>query len=82
MLKLLDSIPLTVIIVLAVISGLAPMIPEPHLVEKTRMLMNGTLEKPTDIFDLLLHSSGTILLALKLLRLAQIRQQRKTTRNE
>ncbi len=80
--KLLDSMPLTAIIVLAVALGLAPVSPEPHLAEKPRMLMNGTLEKPIDIFDLLLHLSGIILPALKLIRLIQIGRQRKATSNE
>ncbi len=75
--KFLDSIPLMVIIVLAVLLGLAPMFPEPHLIEKTRMLVDGTVGKPIDIFDLFLHSSGIVLLVLKLIRLAQMRAQRK-----
>ena len=74
-LKFLDSIPLTMIIVVAVMLGLAPLFPEPHLIEKIRMLTNGNLTKPIDIFDLLLHSSGIMLLILKLARMAQIWQQ-------
>ncbi|WP_366949758.1 hypothetical protein [Geobacter sp.] len=42
---------------LALVLGLAPypFAPEPHLVEKSRMLANGTLARPVDIFDLVWH---------------------------
>ncbi|TNF93679.1 MAG: hypothetical protein EP297_12255 [Gammaproteobacteria bacterium] len=59
-------------LVLAILLGLAPLEPEPHLVEKLRMLFQGTLSRPIDIFDLFLHSSGIILLALKLIRMATV----------
>ncbi|AJE04806.1 hypothetical protein GPICK_04135 [Geobacter pickeringii] len=38
--------------------GVAPFFPEPHIVEKCRMLMAGTLRRPLDIFDLVLHASA------------------------
>ena len=60
--KWLDNIPYVVIVPLAVLLGLAPFTPEPHLWEKLRMLFAGTLVRPIDIFDLLLH--GTPLLVL------------------
>lgn len=41
---------------LALALGLAPFFPEPHIVEKLRMLMAGTLTRPVDIFDLVLHA--------------------------
>lgn len=47
--------------------GLAPFVPEPHLVEKLRMLVKGTLSKPLDIFDLLLHATLPLLLIVKLI---------------
>ena len=40
----------------------------PHLIEKLRMLSEGTLVKPIDIFDLLLHSVPLVLLAVRLWR--------------
>lgn len=43
---------------LALALGLAPFFPEPHLVEKSRMLLAGTLRRPLDIFDLVLHASA------------------------
>ena len=59
---------------LAVVAGwlaIAPLVPEPHLVEKTRMLLSGTLVRPIDIFDLLLHSVPLMLLAWRLVVMAQ-----------
>lgn len=67
-LNLLDQIPLYPLLLGAILLGLAPFFPEPHLVEKTRMLLNGTLSKPLDIFDFFLHLSLPLLLVLKLLR--------------
>jgi hypothetical protein len=64
----LDRFPLGLFIVGALLLGLAPFMPEPHLLEKLRMLALGTLTRPLDIFDLLLHASLPILLALKLVR--------------
>ncbi len=66
----LDSFPLVPLIVLALLLGLAPFVPEPHLFEKVRMLMAGTLVKPLDIFDLIMHASPIVLLVLKLARMA------------
>lgn len=51
----------------ALLLGLAPFRPEPHLVEKVRMLLNGQLARPLDIFDLLLHGVPILLVAGKLL---------------
>lgn len=65
----LDKIPLPTLIVVSLLLGLAPFIPEPHLWEKLRMLADGTLARPIDIFDLLMHGSPLILLALQLGRL-------------
>ncbi len=68
--KWLDTLPLGLLIVAAIFLGLAPFFPEPHIVEKVRMLMNGTLHRPIDIFDLFLHALPLVLLLLKLLRMA------------
>jgi hypothetical protein len=46
--------------------GLAPFSPEPHLVEKTRLLLQGELSRPLDIFDLLFHLAPALLLIIKL----------------
>lgn len=50
---------------LALILGMAPFFREPHIIEKSRMLMAGTLSRPLDIFDFLLHSFPLVLLAFK-----------------
>jgi hypothetical protein len=57
------------LIIIALTLGLAPFSPQPHVVEKLAMLFNGTLSKPIDIFDLLLHGTPWVLLVLKLIRL-------------
>lgn len=65
----LDQIPLGMLAIAALLLGLAPFVPEPHLVEKLRMLFQGTLTKPIDIFDLLMHGTPVVLLILKLIRM-------------
>jgi hypothetical protein len=60
-----DSIPYSILIPLAVVMALAPFHPKPHLVEKLQMLFAGTLRRPLDIFDLFLHATPIALLALK-----------------
>ena len=68
MFKWLDQLSLEIILIPAIILGLAPFRPEPHLWEKLKMLAAGTLSKPIDIFDLILHGSGLILLVIWLVR--------------
>lgn len=68
--EFIDNLPLQYLIIGALALGLAPFFPEPHLVEKLRMLFQGTLNKPMDIFDLLMHASLPVLLAIKLIRMA------------
>ena len=65
----LDKIPLAYLIIGAVLLGLAPFFPEPHLFEKMRMLISGELTRPVDIFDLLMHASLPVLLIAKLARM-------------
>ena len=64
----LDRIPLLLLAALAIYMAIAPIQPEPHLVEKIRMLSQGTLSRPIDIFDLLMHATPLVLLVLKLWR--------------
>jgi hypothetical protein len=71
----IDRIPLVPLVISALLLGLAPFTPEPHLVEKLRMLSQGTLVRPIDIFDLLLHGSLPLLLAVRLARLARARSR-------
>ncbi|MCB1518600.1 MAG: hypothetical protein KDJ19_13410 [Hyphomicrobiaceae bacterium] len=70
MLSWLDSIPFSMVLLFCLTLGLAPFFPEPHVVEKIRMLMSGTLVRPIDIFDLLMHGAPFLLLAAKLIRTA------------
>ena len=64
----LDKIPFPTLIIIAVLLGLAPFSPQPHLLEKLQMLFAGTLSRPIDIFDLFLHGTPLVLLALKSVR--------------
>ena len=64
----LDKIPLHMIALPATLLALAPFVPEPHLWQKLKMLAAGTLVKPIDIFDLFLHGTPLIFLAIKLVR--------------
>ena len=66
--SLLDKIPYTVIIPLAVWMLLAPFRPMPHVLEKLNMLLNGSLNRPIDIFDLFFHLVPTLILLLKVFR--------------
>ncbi len=75
--KWLDRIPLGTLLIPAVLLGLAPFSPEPHLVEKLRMLSQGTLQQPLDIFDLLLHGTPALLVLLKLVRVGMVRAETK-----
>ncbi len=68
MMSWLDKIPLQMIVLPAVLLALAPFYPEPHLWEKLKMLADGTLSRPIDIFDLLMHGTPMLILVLKLIR--------------
>jgi len=65
--NVLNSIPFSVVVILCLTLGLAPFLPEPHIWEKLKMLLSGTLVEPVDIFDLLMHAFPFILLGLKLI---------------
>jgi hypothetical protein len=68
MLSWLDSLSYGVLVPVALLLGLAPFRPKPHLVEKIQMLAQGTLSRPIDIFDLLLHGIPVLILLLKVIR--------------
>lgn len=57
-----------ILIPLVLLVGLAPFYPQPHLVEKLRMLLAGTLKRPIDIFDLFWHAWPFALLGYRLAR--------------
>ena len=69
MLKYIDRIPLGPLVVITLMMAFAPFSPEPHLVEKSRMLVNGELKKAIDIFDLFWHSFLIVILAIRVIRL-------------
>ncbi len=69
----LDKLPLGLLVAGALLLGLAPFQPEPHLWQKLKMLAAGTLHRPIDIFDLVFHASLPVLLLLKLIRMASQR---------
>lgn len=70
----LDRIPLYLLILVAAWMAVAPITPEPHLVEKVRMLSQGTLTRLIDIFDLLYHMAPMVLLALRVWRMMKARE--------
>ena len=70
----IDRIPKWLLVAVAIYLAGAPFAPEPHLVEKWRMLLDGTLSKPIDIFDFFLHTTPLVVLAIRLWRDAQRRR--------
>lgn len=64
----LDRIPFLPLVMISLMLGLAPFAPEPHVWEKLKMLFDGTLGKPIDIFDLVMHGTPWVLLGLKTVR--------------
>ncbi len=68
----LDAFSLPLIVLACLLLGLAPFTPEPHLWQKLQLLLAGTLTRPLDVFDLLLHATPFVLLILKLVRLRRM----------
>jgi hypothetical protein len=68
----LDDIPVFFLVIAALVLGLAPLLPEPHLWEKLKMLLAGELVRPLDIFDLFFHSAPSLLLLVKLARMRRV----------
>ncbi|MDH5558926.1 MAG: RND transporter [Alphaproteobacteria bacterium] len=66
--KWFDRIPLPTLVIMTLLLGLAPFAPEPHLWQKLKMLFGGTLAKPIDIFDLVMHAAPALALIVKLIR--------------
>lgn len=74
MLRLLDRIPLGILIALAAWLAVAPIVPEPHVIEKLRLLWQGSLSRPLDVFDLLFHVLPLVLLGIRLARMRRARR--------
>jgi hypothetical protein len=68
MLNWIDSLSYGMLVPVALLLGLAPFQPQPHLFEKIGMLAQGTLSRPIDIFDLLLHATPIVILLVKVVR--------------
>lgn len=66
--RFLDSIPMPLLALAAIFMALAPFVPQPHLLEKLKMLAAGRLVKPLDIFDLFFHLVPLLLLVAKFVR--------------
>jgi hypothetical protein len=64
----IDRIPLAPLVFFTLFMLGAPFVPEPHLVEKMRMLSEGTLVHAIDIFDVFWHLLPAALLAVRLAR--------------
>ena len=64
----IDRLPLPWVVVVAAWMAVAPITPEPHLIEKLRMLFEGHLTRPLDVFDLVFHLAPLGLVVLKLWR--------------
>lgn len=70
--KILDNISLGMILLFCATIGLAPFAP-PHIWEKLVMLFSGTLSRPIDIFDFLMHGAPWIVLLAKLGRIGVVK---------
>jgi len=66
MIRLLDALPVSTLLIICATLGLAPFVPEPHIWEKLKMLAAGTLTRPIDMFDLAFHGIPWLLLVAKL----------------
>lgn len=64
----IDGISWPVAIMLALLLGLAPFTPEPHIWEKLKMLMAGDLTRAIDVFDFLMHGAPWLVLGVKVVR--------------
>lgn len=60
----LDRLPWEFVGIACLTIGLAPFTP-PHLVEKIGMLVDGTLARPIDWFDMAMHGSPWVVLVAK-----------------
>ncbi|WP_373505586.1 hypothetical protein [Aestuariivirga sp.] len=63
--ELINRLPLSIVAIACLTLGLAPFVPAPHVWEKLRMLTSGTLNRPIDILDLLMHGAPFIVAGVK-----------------
>ena len=64
--ELVVKLPWSMIILFCLTLGLAPFFPKPHVWEKLKMISSGTLVRPIDRFDLIMHVAPRILLLIKI----------------
>jgi len=72
--QFLNTIPTSALAIAALLLGLAPFMQEPHLWQKIKMLFDGSLNKPIDIFDLFMHGTPLTLLVIKLFYIVKDKQ--------
>ena len=77
--KLINRLPWAILIMGSLTLGLAPFSPEPHLLQKLRMLFSGELSSPVDVFDLCLHGIFPLLLSLKVIALVRVNMSSPNT---
>lgn len=58
-------VPYLLLVPVALFMAIAPLGEQSHLAEKLQMLAGGTLRRPIDVFDLLLHGTPLGLLVWK-----------------
>jgi hypothetical protein len=63
--RFLARIPYGFLIPAALVLAIMPLGAEPHLLEKLGMLTAGTLRRPIDIFDLIMHGGLLLVLGVK-----------------
>ncbi|MBU1429174.1 hypothetical protein KKF91_01310 [Myxococcota bacterium] len=66
----------------ALFLGLAPFLPEPHIVEKIRWLIEGHPFRAIDVFDILMHGAPWVWLLVALLLTAKDAIKNKKTKKE
>lgn len=70
-----DLLGYKILIPLVLLLGFAPFYPQPHIVEKIRMLLAGALNRPLDVFDLFWHAWPFALLGYRVF--GNFRQRRR-----
>ncbi|MCK5001945.1 MAG: RND transporter [Gammaproteobacteria bacterium] len=66
--KWLDNLPLAPLAAVAILMAVLPFNATPHLFEKLAMFVDGSLQRPIDIFDLFMHGTPAVLLVVRLFR--------------
>ena len=66
--KLIDKLPTWPIVIIGGWMAFAPVFPEPHLVQKLLMTINGDAFKLIDVFDVFMHGGLGLLAVMKVWR--------------